>query len=166
MKKIVFCLTVVCSIQQMLRAGDIYTCPRLLEFWHTEETTPLVFYSIIEMVGYIEDIKPCPPPRGGQFDPILGYLLPVYGGTFTQGNDIDPCHSLHATPFTHTLTRDILVMETEVSRQMWADLKMPQSTLPSDPTNTEFGGAWTIRFKATHGMKRCCLPTCYPWNGG
>ena len=30
-------------------------------------------------------------------------------------------------------------METEISRQKWADLKVVQPTLPSDPTNTVYG---------------------------
>ena len=34
------------------------------------------------------------------------------------------------------LTRDLLVMETEVTRQMWADLKAVRSNLPSDPSDT------------------------------
>ncbi|MCU0286624.1 MAG: formylglycine-generating enzyme family protein [Acidobacteria bacterium] len=38
------------------------------------------------------------------------------------------------------LTRNLAVMQHEVTRQMWTDLKSVQSTLPSDPTSTSYGG--------------------------
>jgi formylglycine-generating enzyme required for sulfatase activity len=74
-------------------------------------------------------------------DSIVGDLYYVEGGTFTQGSPThEPClDSDEAPQFTHTLTRDLLVMETEVTRQMWADLKRVQPTLPGDPTDLSYG---------------------------
>ena len=91
--------------------------------------------SVLDLVGVQEEWCDCP----GETDDILGVLFFIPSRTFTQGSDTDPCPSSDETPFTHTLTRDFLVMETEVSRQMWADLKAVQSTLPSDPTHTTYG---------------------------
>jgi len=70
-----------------------------------------------------------------EVDSIVGNLRYVPAGTFIQGSSIpEPC-SPHWSRFTHTLTKNLAVMETEISRQMWADLKMLQPTLPTDPTN-------------------------------
>ena len=63
---------------------------------------------------------------------------------FVQGSTTDePCRSTAETQFTHVLTRDLAVMETEITRQMWADLKAVQPTLPIDPTNTSYGSGMT-----------------------
>ncbi|MBP7865645.1 MAG: SUMF1/EgtB/PvdO family nonheme iron enzyme [Acidobacteria bacterium] len=70
-------------------------------------------------------------------DPIVGALYYVPAGIFTQGSPGDePCRVSNETPFAHSLTKDIAVMETEVSRQMWAELKAARATLPDDPSNT------------------------------
>ncbi|MFC1852874.1 formylglycine-generating enzyme family protein [candidate division CSSED10-310 bacterium] len=72
-------------------------------------------------------------------DPIVGNMRLVNAGTFVQGSPADePCRYSDETRFTHTLTRSVAVMETEVTRQMWADLKAVQSSLPSDPTDTNY----------------------------
>ncbi|MBP7868379.1 MAG: SUMF1/EgtB/PvdO family nonheme iron enzyme [Acidobacteria bacterium] len=78
-------------------------------------------------------------------DPIAGNLRFVPSGTFVQGSPTnEPCrYSSCETPFTHTLTKDLAVMETEVTRQMWADLLAVQSTLPADPTDTDYGAGMT-----------------------
>jgi formylglycine-generating enzyme required for sulfatase activity len=56
---------------------------------------------------------------------------------FVQGSPgSESCRLSGETQFTHILTRDILVMETEVTRQMWADLKAVQPSLPADPSWT------------------------------
>ncbi|MBN2381429.1 SUMF1/EgtB/PvdO family nonheme iron enzyme [bacterium] len=74
-------------------------------------------------------------------DAIIGNVRYVPGGTFTQGSPTDePCRlSDRETQFNHTLTRNTAVMETEVTRQMWADLRAVQPSLPADPTNTSYG---------------------------
>lgn len=70
-------------------------------------------------------------------DPIVGNLRWVPGGTFRQGAlEGDPCGA--ANYFEHTLTADLAVMETEVSRQMWADLLSLQPTLPADPSSLTY----------------------------
>jgi len=75
-----------------------------------------------------------------QVDRIVGVLRFVPAGTFTQGSPADePCRQSDETQFSHTLTRNLAVMETEVTRQMWADLRAAQPTLPADPTDTTYG---------------------------
>ncbi len=79
-----------------------------------------------------------------QVDRIVGVLRFVPAGTFTQGSPADePCRESWETQFTHTLTRNLAVMATEVTRQMWADLRAAQPTLPADPTNTTYGAGMT-----------------------
>jgi len=75
-----------------------------------------------------------------QTDSIVGILRYVPKGYFTQGSPTDePCRGSDETQFTHTLTRSIAVMQTEVTRQMWADLLAAQPSLPADPTDTNYG---------------------------
>jgi len=63
---------------------------------------------------------------------------------FTQGSPTDEaCRRTDETQFTHNLTRNLAVMETEVTRQMWADLKAAKSSLPDDPTDTNYGSGMT-----------------------
>ncbi|MBN2255912.1 MAG: SUMF1/EgtB/PvdO family nonheme iron enzyme [Deltaproteobacteria bacterium] len=77
-------------------------------------------------------------------DPIVGNMRYIPSGTFTQGSPSDePCRYSNETQFNHTLIRNIAVMETEVTRQMWADLLAVQPTLPVDPTNTSYGSGMT-----------------------
>jgi len=74
-------------------------------------------------------------------DSIVGDLMRVAAGTFWQGRGPgDPCDYADEAPFRHTLTRNLAVMATEVTRQMWADLQALQPTLPADPTSTGHGG--------------------------
>jgi formylglycine-generating enzyme required for sulfatase activity len=82
-------------------------------------------------------------PSGNLFatDSIVGDLNFVKAGTFTQGSPADEfCRQLDEDQFTHQLTRDLAVMVTEVTRQMWADLKTAQPTLPDDPTGSKTTG--------------------------
>ncbi|MBN2382368.1 SUMF1/EgtB/PvdO family nonheme iron enzyme [bacterium] len=73
-------------------------------------------------------------------DDIVGNMHCIPPGTFAQGSPEDePCRASDETQFNHTLTRTIVVMETEVTRQMWADLLAVQPSLPADPTDTNFG---------------------------
>jgi len=75
-----------------------------------------------------------------QVDRIVGVLRFVPAGTFPQGSPTDePCRFSYENQFTHTLTRNLAVMETEVTRKMWADLLAAQPTLPDDPTYPEYG---------------------------
>ena len=85
------------------------------------------------------------PAQNGQIyaiDPIVGIIRVVAAGTFTQGSPLDEeCRDGAGVEaqFAHILTLNLAVMETEVTRQMWADLRATQPTLPSDPTDTDFG---------------------------
>ena len=97
-----------------------------------EECTGRPLVTVFNFMEEILDYCDC------NYDSIVKTLLFIPSGTFTQGSTDDPCRGSNETPFTHTLTRDILVMETEVSRQMWADLKVVQPSLPTDPTNTTY----------------------------
>ena len=82
---------------------------------------------------------PIPAP-GDLFaiDPIVGNMRFVPAGSFVQGSpDTEPCRFDDEGPqFTHILTRNLAVMETEISRQMWSDLQAVQETLPNDPSET------------------------------
>ena len=87
------------------------------------------------------------PGQFGQLwevDPVVGALRRIPAGTFTQGSPVgEPCREPYypgiEAQFDHSLTRNLAVMETEVTRQMWADLRAAQSTLPADPTNLSWG---------------------------
>jgi len=83
------------------------------------------------------------PAQFGQIaevDPIVGVMRRVPAGTFTQGSPGDePCRGTDEAQFSHTLIRNLAVMETEVTRQMWADLRAAQPTLQLDPTVETFG---------------------------
>ena len=84
---------------------------------------------------------PIPAP-GDLFaiDPIVGNMRFVPAGSFTQGSpNTEPCrYDSEGPQFTHILTRNLAVMETEVSRLMWAGLKAVQGTLPNDPSNETY----------------------------
>lgn len=61
-----------------------------------------------------------------------------------QGSPPDePCQDLDERQFTHTLTRSVLVMEIEVTCQMWADLRLLQPSLPVDPADLSAGSGMT-----------------------
>jgi formylglycine-generating enzyme required for sulfatase activity len=63
----------------------------------------------------------------------------VASGTFTQGSPAgEACREIHEMQFTHNLTRNLAVMETEITRQMWAALRAAQPTLPTDPSDTTY----------------------------
>ena len=57
-------------------------------------------------------------------------------GTFWQGvpSSEPGSHHYEYPQFYHTLTKNLAVMETEVTRQMWVDLTKVQPTLPGDPS--------------------------------
>jgi formylglycine-generating enzyme required for sulfatase activity len=71
-------------------------------------------------------------------DNIVGNMRFVPAGTFTQGSpESEPCRMDKEGPqFEHTLTRNVAVMETEISRWMWYGLGTVQSDLPTDPSDT------------------------------
>ena len=76
--------------------------------------------------------------------PIVGVMIFAPAGTFTQGSPSDePCRTASGTgmelQFNHTFTRNIAVMATEVTQQMWQDLRSAQPSLPQDPTDLSYG---------------------------
>lgn len=68
-------------------------------------------------------------------DPIAGPLRFIPRGLFVQGSpSSEPCREDIETQFTHLINTQFAAMETEVTRQMWADLKAVQPSLPADPS--------------------------------
>jgi len=79
-----------------------------------------------------------------QVDTIVGMLRYVPAGTFNQGLSTDePCSTSGAEPFIHSLSKNLAVMQTEVTRRMWAALKVRQMSLPADPTDVSWGAGMT-----------------------
>lgn len=76
--------------------------------------------------------------------PIVGHMRFVRRTApsgFLQGSPLDePCRSTDERQFRHVLTRDLAVMETEITRRMWEDLRQVQPSLPPDPTDPQAGG--------------------------
>ncbi|MBP7864917.1 MAG: formylglycine-generating enzyme family protein [Acidobacteria bacterium] len=87
--------------------------------------------------------RPVPIPSAGDLvgpDALVGNLRYIPAGTFTQGSPPgEPCAFAEENQFFHTLSQGLALMETEVTRQMWADLRTVQPTLPADPTYTSCG---------------------------
>lgn len=72
-------------------------------------------------------------------DPVVQNLRIVPAGAFNQGSpDGEAGRGPDETVFGHTIGHRLAVMATEVTRQMWADLKAVQTTLPDDPSSTTF----------------------------
>jgi formylglycine-generating enzyme required for sulfatase activity len=74
-------------------------------------------------------------------DSIDGNLRYIAAGPFTQGSpDTEMGRDTNeGQPFQRMLTKNLAVMETEVTRQMWASLLAVQASLPAVPTNTPYG---------------------------
>ena len=71
------------------------------------------------------------------FDPIVGNMHFTPWGTFRQGSPAEEAgRESDEDRFPHTLTYGLAVMETEVTRQMWADLRGMVPQLPADPSDT------------------------------
>jgi len=147
-------------------SGDIYVEGHWMGWGEWQGELPIGFYTVSfgGVTGYstpadvfaevycnetthVEGIYTTTTNHAGDLysiDPIVGSMRYVPGGTFTQGSPADePCRSSDETRFNHTLTRNIAVMETEITRQMWADLRAVQPTLPADPTDTSYGSGMT-----------------------
>lgn len=72
-------------------------------------------------------------------DSFVGVLRYVPPGTFTQGSpSTESCRSSDEDQFSHTLTRHLAVMETEVTRQSWQNLKhFAYAYIPDDPSDND-----------------------------
>ncbi len=92
-------------------------------FYHTAGVLKIVYYGELYSV-----------------DNIIGNMRHIGGGTFIQGSpSSESCRLPNEQQFIHTLTRDIAVMEIEITRQMWAYLASVQTSLPDDPTDGQYG---------------------------
>ena len=104
--------------------------------WATKTPTPFPTFATMTPTP---TRTPTPTPKPGDLyatDPIVGNMRFVRAGTFSQGSgETEPCRIWeYERIFTHILTRNIAVMETEVSRLMWAFLQDSRPTLPNDPS--------------------------------
>ncbi len=72
-----------------------------------------------------------PPPAPDGFV----YIPP---GIYTRGSpDTEPCRQINERPLNQvTLSHGLFMMDSEVSRGMWADLRALQPDLPDDPSDT------------------------------
>jgi formylglycine-generating enzyme required for sulfatase activity len=70
-------------------------------------------------------------------DPIIENLRFVRAGTFMQGSPVtEKCRWVDETQFSHTLTMNFALMESEVTGQMWMNLKQLQPDLPEEPNQS------------------------------
>ncbi|NLI45983.1 MAG: formylglycine-generating enzyme family protein [Acidobacteria bacterium] len=87
--------------------------------------------------------QPLPQNRSGELvwvDDIVGWMLYIRHGEFTQGSPADaPCRETNENQFAHTISRNFVTMQSEVTRGMWAALQAVQPSLPADPSQL-FGG--------------------------
>lgn len=102
-------------------------------------------YNVAGNSGYSNEASVTPGGTAGALysvDNIVGNMrfVPATGlGGFRQGSpDTVACSFSDEIFFTHLLTLNLAVMETELTRQMWTNLKAVQSNLPSDPSNLVF----------------------------
>ena len=76
-------------------------------------------------------------------DNIIGKMRYVPTGVFTQGSPTnEPGRNPDENQFSHFLTKNIAVMETAVTRQMWADLRAAQPSLPADTSGSGGAAGW------------------------
>jgi formylglycine-generating enzyme required for sulfatase activity len=82
---------------------------------------------------------PTPMPTATPTVPPVpdGYVY-IRPGTYTRGSpESEPCRHYNEGPLNQvTLTRGFFMMETEVMRGMWADLRAVQPGLPEDPSDS------------------------------
>lgn len=74
-----------------------------------------------------------------EIEPIVGPMRYIPAGSFVQGSPEDePCRGFDEKEWRHRLTRNCAIMETEVTRTMWSELRAVQATLPAEPTNPDY----------------------------
>lgn len=67
--------------------------------------------------------------------PPTGYVY-IHSGQFWMGQSYDPCSYIDERPRHDViLSQDIHMMQTEVTRQLWLDLRDSQPDLPEDPSD-------------------------------
>lgn len=88
-----------------------------------------------------------PAGTSDAIDPVAGGMSKILPGTFVQGSLVsEPCYQRNETYFEavgvyscgsavrNRLTKSFMVMQTEVTRQMWASLRALEPALPLDPS--------------------------------
>lgn len=71
-------------------------------------------------------------------DSIAGNLRFAQPGTFRQGSPAgESCREVDEVQFFHTFNNGLAVMESEVTRRMWADLLAAGGDIPPDPSNID-----------------------------
>ncbi len=110
--------------------------------------------------------------------PVPDGFVFISPGSFMMGSQPDePCRSSFEDP-RHLvgLTRGFHMMQTEVTRQMWADLQSVQPTLPTDPSDTAASPSlnhpvqnttWfeAVLFANLRSSRNGCMP-CYYQDAG
>jgi formylglycine-generating enzyme required for sulfatase activity len=105
------------------------------------------YYHGFRLVRTVDGIRPSPTPTPTgptptptpSSTPVPIEFVHISPGTYLRGSpDDEPCRGPAEGPQHEvTLTRGFYMMTTEVTRQMWADLKAAQPTLPDDPSKME-----------------------------
>ncbi len=108
------------------------------EFWlgaeHKWTPTPIATFTP-------EPTETSVPPTGTPTpNPSPTGFVYIPAGNYTQGSPYtEPCRQSDEGPQREvTISHGFYMMQTEVTRQMWADLKAVQPTLPTDPTSTYY----------------------------
>ncbi len=87
--------------------------------------------------GWTDSIVPTPTPTSGPVPLDEEFIRPE---VYARGSwNWIPCMMDDETMHTVTLTRGFYMMTTEVSRQLWADLRQLQPDLPADPSDVSVG---------------------------
>ncbi len=102
--------------------------------------------------GWSESPQPTSTPTGptptptNTPTPVPMEFVAIPAGTYIRGSpENEPCREplwfLDESRHEVTLTRWFYIMTTEVTRQMWADLKSDQPGLPPDPSDTNISSS-------------------------
>lgn len=120
------------------RIGVVWGVFSVLVYVAEAQDLPPVLADLVWEWNQSCDVRDMIPWAGGE-DSIAGILRAVPAGSYTQGSpNNEYCREESETQFSHTLSRSLMVMETEVTRQMWADLRAVQPGLPPDPSLPQY----------------------------
>jgi formylglycine-generating enzyme required for sulfatase activity len=116
------------------RGGNWHSSAQLCRSAHRAYSIPGIRFSILGL----RLVKTTDLTNLYSIDDIVGNMRFVPAGTFLQGSlPVEACRDSAEGPlFEHTLTRNIAVMETAITREMWANLRATQPDLPEDPSDT------------------------------
>lgn len=92
-----------------------------------------IFLVILLLTGCADPLV-TPTPT---IPPTITPFVTIPAGMYTRGSQEDePCRTIYESQHQVTLTHELSMMTTEVTRQLWEDLKAAQPTLPNDPSDT------------------------------